>query len=62
VPVTQIHDFVSTYSRWVKKPLGKSTRDLAIIEALKLLPDGVLEKEKKEANIAPLAERLKQEE
>ncbi len=58
VPENGLYDFVTKYQQFVKKKLGSNARDRAVIEALESLDDGILEKEKKEANILSLIERL----
>ena len=46
------------YHSFVKKKLGNSARDRAIVEALESLEDGILDKEKRDANVSLLSERL----
>ena len=38
--------------------MGNSARDRAVIEALESLEDGILDKEKRDANVKLLSERL----
>ncbi len=58
VPENGLFDFVTKYHQYVKKKLGSSARDRAVIEALESLEDGVLDKEKRDANVKLLSERL----
>ena len=55
MPENGLSDFVQKYHQNVKKKLGSSPKDRAIIEALSNCEEGILDVEKREANILPLS-------
>ena len=52
MPKKDLFDFIQSYGKHVKKPLGLSGRDQGVIKALEACPDGVLEDEKKLAGVS----------